>query len=619
MPISADVQALVDEWLQYDENAKDRAEIEAMVAADDGTELRKRMVKRIQFGTAGLRGRMQAGYSCMNDLIVRQTAQGLVHYLQSQFGADTVKTDGIVIGYDGRHRSQDFARISAAVFMTAGIPVYLFNRLVATPMVAFGVLHTKACAGIMVTASHNPKQDNGYKLYWRNGCQITEPHDAGIAASILANLKPVPYDADVVKATDAAVKQDEFAATPLHALLRDRTADVLDAYFVEIKNKMCFTPEDNARNAALPAAEQPIRLTYTAMHGVGHPFCVRAFETFGLPPYVPVEEQCTPDPEFSTVVFPNPEEGKGALALAIATAAKHESRVIIANDPDADRLAVAELDAETNEWYVFNGNEIGAFLADWTWKQYKKRNADADAGKCALVTTAVSSKFLSAYAKAEGLQFHETLTGFKWIGNKATSLRDDGVTPIFGYEEAIGFMILDTAFDKDGVRAAAVFAELALSVYAAGATLKSTLQGLYDKYGFFAIKTNYYFCYEPAVMTSIFDRLRTGGADGGYIRQVGEHKITRVRDQATGYDDGEPDKKTKLPVTPGAHMITYWFENGCVATLRGSGTEPKLKYYVEYSAKETRAVVDAFRQTMADAIVAHMLQPEANKLVAPKA
>jgi phosphomannomutase len=316
------------------------------------------------------------------------------------------------------------------------------------------------------------------------------------------------------------------------------------------------------------------------------------------------------------------------LALSIATAERNQSPLIIANDPDADRLAVAEREATYDvtqadggaDWRVFNGNEIGAMFACWCWKQAcKDMPADADKSKYAMVTTAVSSKLLKAIADAEGFRFEETLTGFKWIGNKAVELAAEGVQPLFGYEEAIGFMIGDTAFDKDGVRAAAVFSEMAQSLYAADTTIAAYLESIYAKYGFFEIQTKYFFCYEPAKMTEIFLRLRgEGKADADYMWQCGEHKVARIRDQTTGFDSAEPDKKTRLPSTPGAHMITYTFENGCVVTLRGSGTEPKLKYYVEMGGKEERSAVVAKQRAMTVAVVEHFLQPEANGLVAPK-
>jgi phosphomannomutase len=286
MGLSPEVATKAAEWLQWDPNPKNKAEIEALVAAGDEPELQKRLMQRIVFGTAGLRARMQAGYSSMNDLVVTQTSQGLCKYVAAQ--VENAAQRGIVIGYDGRHNSLSFAHITAATFLREGFTVYLFNRLAATPLVPFGVLFKNAACGVMVTASHNPKEDNGYKVYWANGCQIIPPHDAGIAATILDNLEPWA-DSD---ASPAALAANDKCI--------DATDEIADAYFADISSKMCHTRADNQTIKATGKAA-PL-LTYSAMHGVGHPWCVRAFDCFDLAPFVKVDEQCDPDPEFSTGV-----------------------------------------------------------------------------------------------------------------------------------------------------------------------------------------------------------------------------------------------------------------------------------------------------------------------------
>jgi phosphomannomutase len=367
---------------------------------------------------------------------------------------------------------------------------------------------------------------------------------------------------------------------------------------------------------ARPSSKNPVKITYTAMHGVGHIWAKEAFEHFGLPHYVETKEQLHPDPEFPTVKFPNPEEGKGALKLAMATADANGSPVILANDPDADRLAVAER-SQSGEWRVFNGNEIGILFASWVWTSFVKANPTADRSKCAMVSTAVSSKMIKAMAEKEGFQYHETLTGFKWIGNKAVELSEKGVNVLFGYEEAIGFMVGHcNCLDKDGVRGAAVMGQFVSELYARGETLASHLNSLYKKYGSFCIQTKYFFCYQTPVMESIFARLRSGGKDKGYIMKCGDFNIKHVRDQTTGFDSSEKDKRSKLPTTADSQMITYTFENGCVATLRGSGTEPKLKYYVEMSGPDEAAVLRT-HQSITEALVTDFLRAKENGLVAP--
>eukprot|EP00808_Paulinella_micropora_P028456 g79856.t1 len=603
--LSPQLQQLVTQWLTWDSNPTTRQEIQALVAKGNVKELQDCLGTRIAFGTAGLRARMRAGFKYMNDLIIRQTSQGLASHLLAVGGA-TYQRQGFVIGYDGRHNSKRWAHLTAAVFLSKGFKVYLYSRLAATPLVAFGVGLTRACGGVMVTASHNPKQDNGYKVYWGNACQIIPPHDENIADAILRHLQPQPL----------ALNFEDEAAIRAHALCVDPTAAHTSAYLQEVAAKCCFTPQQNAQDV-LP-------IVFTAMHGVGHHWCEQSFKVFGLPAYIPTKEQQEPDPEFPTVDFPNPEEGKGALKLAIETAERHRAPVILAVDPDADRLAVAErlhtgtqADAAaslTDRWIIFNGNQIGALLANWLWRQHQRRHPHVPARDCVMLSTAVSSKLLRAMSEKEGFEFHETLTGFKWMGNVADKLRKQGKRIIFAYEEAIGFMCGDVCWDKDGVRGAPVMAELARHVYAKGGTLQEELQAVYRQYGFFSIQTKYFFCYDPNVMEAIFQRLRQKYQEAG----TGLLACKRVRDQTTGYDNGENDGKTKLPVTPRDHMITYFFQNGCVATLRGSGTEPKLKYYVECVSQESLARAEKLRQDMMDAIVAELLEPKKNKLVEPR-
>lgn len=590
------VEALTRQWLEWDSNPVTHKEIQDLVDKGDQKELAVRMLPRISFGTAGLRAKMQAGYAFMNDLVVQQASQGLCMYLEKLLGAKVAMEQGLVLGFDGRHNSRAFAYITAAVFLSRGHKVYLMHsQLACTPFVPFGVRLLKAAAGVMVTASHNPKEDNGYKVYWSNGCQIIPPHDNGIAQSILNNLEPWP-----------ATKNLKVEA---HPCLVNPLGNVTSNYFSTITKALSWAVPSKAQT-------DKVKITYTAMHGVGHTWASEAFKHFGLPHYVETKEQLYPDPEFPTVKFPNPEEGKGALKLAMATADANGSLVILANDPDADRLAIAER-SKSGEWKVFNGNEIGILFASWVWTSFVKANPKADRSKCAMISTAVSSKMIKAMAQKEGFQFHETLTGFKWIGNKAVDLSEQGINVLFGYEEAIGFMVGHCdCLDKDGVRSAAVMAQFVYELYGKGETLLGHLESLYKKYGFFCIQTKYFFCYKPAVMEAIFERLRTGGKNGGYIMECGEFKIKHVRDQTTGYDSSEKNSRSRLPTTSDSQMITYTFENGCVATLRGSGTEPKLKYYVEMSGADEAGVMKE-HQAITEALVKNFLRPKENNLVAP--
>jgi len=543
------------QWLKWDINSETRLQVEKMTE-EDNTELFER--PRIAFGTAGLRAEMGPGPSRMNDLVVLQAAQGLLAYLNSTSSSKS----SIVLGYDHRKRgslsSKRFAEITAKVFVENGWKVFLFKRTVPTPFVPFAIKHFSSAAGVMVTASHNPKNDNGYKVYWGNACQIIPPHDIGIAQAIMENLEP-----QITFADNEQVDTEE-----------DPTDLISDLYFKNISSIL----------KRRPASKRPLKIVYTAMHGIGHEWAKKSFESFELSPFIPVPEQVEPDPEFPTVAFPNPEEGKGALQLSFNTAKTHGATLVLANDPDADRLAVAEL-VSNDEWKVFTGNEIAALLGCWEVENYCE-----DKSKTAFVASTVSSKFLQRVAEVEGMKFLDCLTGFKWIGNESLKLREQGYDVIFAFEEAIGFCIGDNVPDKDGISAVSVFAEMANALHGQGLTCSQRLVQLQEQYGYFCSNNHYIVSHDTAKNHQVFDSLR---ADG-YIKEAAGYKIVNVRDlKAPGYDSQTKDNKPTLPI--GENMITFYFENSCVVTLRMSGTEPKLKYYTELrgdSKIETQKALD---------------------------
>ncbi|KAL7721242.1 Phosphoglucomutase-2 [Entamoeba marina] len=579
----SDVYELAKQWLEWDTTEETRKEIQDLVAAKNEEELSKRLSKRIAFGTAGLRGKMCAGFSCMNNLIIQQATQGLA--LAVEQNVKDAHNKGVLIGYDGRYHSKEFAGIAAKVFLKQGFKVYLFSTLCPTPWVAFGVSKLQTACGVMVTASHNPKADNGYKVYWENGCQIVEPIDAIIATSINNNLQPWDISSvDVSKAVD-----------PLE--------EINTAYY---KTMMETVP-------AFKCPEQPkVKYVFTPMHGVGSVYVQNAFKASTLPQPILVPAQNEPDPEFTTVPFPNPEEGKGALKCSIEIAEQNGATVILANDPDSDRLSVAVKSG--NNWRQFTGNEMASLIADWTWLKYKESGCTT---KPFMVRSTVSSAFINKMGEVEGFDVHETLTGFKWIGNKAKQLADNGEKLLMAYEEAIGFVIGDMSFDKDGVRAAVCFAAMALEYAEKGITLEDRLNQLYEKYGYFASNNKYYFCYDPSLMSKIFHKMRN---DGKYYWKFGKYNVASIRDLTDGVDTAQSDKKPLLPVSKSTEMITYTFENGCKATLRGSGTEPKLKYYIELPGKPgvSKEEVVAELMELSRELLEFSLEPEKNGLVAPK-
>ncbi|XP_066247940.1 phosphopentomutase isoform X2 [Euwallacea similis] len=589
----------VEEWLKWDRNPETSAAIRKLADENDTQELSKKLLNRLSFGTAGLRGIMAAGNSCMNDLVIIQTGQGFLKYLENHRG-DILKKNGIVVGYDGRHNSRRWAELTATIFVNSGYQVRLFSEVNPTPCVPFMVRKHGCASGVMITASHNPKEDNGYKVYDSNSAQIISPSDKNIQKSILENLTPLDssWNTDVLENNPLVIDPYEEC---LHSYLKEVIADQIH-------------PDDIANNQRVN-----LPFVYTAMHGVGYKYVQNVADLVGVKIF-PVMEQRDPNPDFPTVKFPNPEEGKSSLDLSIKHANETGCSVILANDPDADRFAVAEKNKTTGEWKIFNGNELGTLFGWWLLECHKKKHPDIPLDKVYMVASTVSSMILSTMAKAEGFHFLDTLTGFKWIGNKVLELEKEGFTVIFCFEEAIGFMCNNIIVDKDGISALATFSCLASSVYGNDQQLCDKLAEIYDKYGLHVSLNSYYFCYNPAKIAQIFDRIRNFSGKKTYPSEIinGKYKIVSVRDLTTGYDNSQPDNRATLPVSSSSEMITFVFDNGLHITLRTSGTEPKIKYYSELCMTpdvKDRAVVDATLMEMVTVICDDFFEPQKNGLI----
>ena len=627
-------------YIKNDPNAQTRSEIQKLLDEKNDKELASRLQNRLQFGTAGLRGPMGGGYNRMNDLVILQTSQGLVKYLLKTVG-DSAKQAGVIIGYDHRSlgtlSSLHFARMCSAVFLRHGFQVYALEGYVPTPFVAYGIKSLGCCCGIMVTASHNPKQDNGFKLYWGNGAQIVPPHDAGIAQCIDENLAPwqEEYDTDNVMT---------------HPLTRDVTAEISGAYYAQL-GKLVLPTSDPAtgKQKLLPC----VKIAYTAMHGVGCFWMKEAFRVTGFDAndgLSIVASQAAPDAQFTTVVFPNPEE-KGALDEAMRWADAHDCPVILANDPDADRLAVAEKHTGSSGWRVFTGNEIGIILGYWQIQAWKEQSKSQEclpaqcmpeglsgystwcAPRPAVLASVVSSRMLKAIAAAENVAYFDTLTGFKWLGNRSSQLIASGTPVLFAYEEALGYCVGDAVNDKDGISAGIVFADMCNVLYRKGTTLTQQLDLIYSLYGKFVSYNSYVFCHDATLTDAIFARIRSlfsapGTACCGAV-------IAAVKDVTLGKDSASATGESDLPVTPESHMIMYDFELGdqgqhVSVTLRTSGTEPKIKFYTEIAgrpgqggggagaaAEDKGAALEGLLHGFVDACIEEMLQPTLHKLARP--
>jgi phosphomannomutase len=499
-------------WLAEDPDPQTRAELEALVAAEDMAGLEDRFSGTLEFGTAGLRGALGAGPNRMNRVVVSRAAAGLAAYLR-----DTGATGPVVIGYDARHNSEVFARDTAEVMTGAGFEALVMPRPLPTPLLAFAIRALGCSAGVMVTASHNPPQDNGYKVYLGDGSQIVPPADAEIAARIAA-------------------------VGPLSEVPRGETGTVLDDSIVtRYLDAVLDLAGDGPRD---------LRIVYTPLHGVGGDLARQAIVAAGFPAPGVVAAQADPDPDFPTVAFPNPEE-PGAMDLAMALAAETDADLVIANDPDADRCAAAVPvpDHGPHGWRMLRGDEVGALLG-------AALLARGVTGTYA--ASIVSSSLLGKLAAASGQPYAETLTGFKWIS------RVPGLA--FGYEEALGYCV-DPAHvrDKDGISALLLLCELAASLKAEGRTLVDLLDEIARAHGLHATDQLSVRVTEPSEIGAAMARLRTSPP-----QSLGGFAVEGVDDLALG--------SAELPATDG---LRYRLAGGARVIVRPSGTEPKLKCYLE--------------------------------------
>jgi phosphomannomutase len=522
----AEILAAANAWRNQDPDDETRAELDALlVGANHGSaealdQLRDRFSTRLDFGTAGLRGALGAGPNRMNRVLVIQAAAGLAAFLLARR-----QHPSVVIGYDGRKNSREFAIDTAEVMTGAGVRAILLPRLLPTPVLAFAVRHLDVDAGVMVTASHNPAADNGYKVYLGGvdgGSQIVPPSDGEIATQI-----------DGVAAGD-------IRKLPRSVVYEIAGEDVVDAYVDQ--------------TGALAHAVEPINFVYTAMHGVGWETASRVFASAGFTAPAVATEQLQPDPNFPTVAFPNPEE-PGALDLSFARAVEVGAELVIANDPDADRLAVGIPNASS--WRRLSGNEVGNLLA---WRSATRAKTGA------LACSIVSSPALSVIAEANGLQHIETLTGFKWI-SRAPNL-------VFGFEEALGYLVdPDIIRDKDGISAAVDFLGLASELKAAGKSIADHLEDFADAFGAYAssqISLRFSDLTEiPRVMNSLRASLP---------EHVGGHAVRQVDDFEHGFGGFGPND-----------ILRIWMADGSRVVVRPSGTEPKLKVYIDASSTDGTA------------------------------
>ena len=552
-----DYKEVYESWLSnpyFDEDTKD----ELRGIAGDENEIKERFYKELEFGTAGLRGIIGAGTNRMNIYTVRKTTQGLANYILSVDG----QSKGVAIAYDSRRMSPEFANEAALCLAANGIKAYIFESLRPTPELSYAVRKLGCIAGINITASHNPPEYNGYKVYWEDGAQITPPHDSGIMA-------------EVGKVTDFAevktMPREEAEKAGLYQVIGQA---VDDSYMAELKSQVLHM--DSIQEMA-----DQLKIVYTPLHGTGNIPARRVLKELGFNHVYVVKEQELPDGEFPTVSYPNPE-AEEAFALGLKLAKEVDADLVLATDPDADRLGVRVKDAKTGEYHTLTGNMSGCLLADYEIGQKKALKGLPEDG--ALITTIVSTNMAGAIARYYGVKLIEVLTGFKYIGQQILNFETSGKgTYLFGFEESYGCLIGTHARDKDAIVATMALCEAAAYYKSKGMTLWDAMIQMYERYGYYKddIKSITLKGIEGlAKIQEIMDTLRKNPP-----KQIGAYKVTATRDYKEDKIVNLATGETGTTGLPSSNVLYYDLEDDAWLCVRPSGTEPKIKFY--YGIKGT--------------------------------
>ena len=548
---------LYEEWLSnpcFDDETK--AELKAI--SDDENEIKERFYQELEFGTAGLRGIIGAGVNRMNVYTVRKATQGLANYILKVGGADK----GVAIAYDSRRMSPEFADVAALCLNANGIKAYVFESLRPTPELSFAVRELKCIAGINVTASHNPPEYNGYKVYWEDGAQITPPHDTGIMAEVKAVT-----DFSTLKTMD----KDEAVKAGLYNVIG---ADIDDKYIAALKKQV-------KHQDCIDAVQKDLKIVYTPLHGTGNIPARRILRELGFENVYVVPEQELPDGEFPTVSYPNPEAAE-AFELALKLAKEKDADLVLATDPDADRLGVYVKDDKTGEYITLTGNMSGCLLADYEISQIKELNGLPEDG--ALIKTIVTTNMADAIAKYYGVKLIEVLTGFKYIGQQILGFEQSGKGEyLFGFEESYGCLIGTHARDKDAIVATMALCEAAAYYKTKNMTLWDAMIAMYERYGYYkdGIQSITLKGIEGlAKIQEILDTLRNNTPEkfGKYkVLSARDYKKDTIKDMVTG--------EVKPTGLPSSNVLYYDLEDNAWLCVRPSGTEPKVKFY--YGVKGT--------------------------------
>ena len=540
-----DYMKIYQEWLSnpyFDEATKE--ELRAIEGNEN--EIKERFYMDLEFGTAGLRGIIGAGINRMNIYVVRRATQGLANYIIKQGAADK----GVAIAYDSRHMSPEFAMEAAMTLAVNGIKAYKFESLRPTPELSFAVRELGCVAGINITASHNPPEYNGYKVYWEDGAQFTPPHDKGVTEEVLAI-----EDLSTVKTTDEA----SATAAGLYQVIGQ---EIDDKYIAQVKAQV-------VNQKAIDEMQDQITIVYTPLHGTGNIPARRVMKEIGFTHVYVVPEQELPNGDFPTVSYPNPE-AKEAFELGLKLAKEKDADLVLATDPDADRLGVYVKDTKSGEYIPLTGNMSGSLLCEYVLSQ--KQAAGKIPADGQVVKSIVSTNLIDAVAKSYGAELIEVLTGFKWIGKQILKNETTGHgTYLFGMEESYGCLIGTYARDKDAISATAALCEAAAYYKQKGMTLWDAMIAMYEKYGYYkdAVKAIGLSGIEGLAKTL---RNNTPTEVGGYkVTSARDYKLDTIKNMATG--------EVKPTGLPSSNVLYYDLEDGAWICVRPSGTEPKIKFY----------------------------------------
>lgn len=532
-------------YLSNEEDAFFRDDLQKVIDANDEDELNDRFYRELEFGTAGLRGVIGGGLNRMNTFVVRRATQGLACYLKKSGEPQTA-----VIAYDSRHFSPEFAKSAALVFAANGIKTFLFTSLRPTPVLSFAIRYLKTTAGIMITASHNPAEYNGYKVFWKNGSQITPPVDTGIIDEVNSVTGEIP-----------TLSEQEAVAKELLVYI-DREVD--DAYNEMVKSYSC-RPE-------LFASSKDIKIVYTPLNGAGKVPVVRVLNDLGLN-VILVPEQAEPDGDFPTTPFPNPEIAE-AMDRAVSLAQKEKADLVLGTDPDSDRIGIA-VPLPDGRYQLVTGNQFGCILAYYLLSYRKEKGLDTK--PAGVVKTIVSTNLIDRIAESFGVECPSVLTGFKWIARQMEDFEKRGVEFVMGFEESYGFLVETEVRDKDAVSAAMLICEIALYCRSRGMTIIDYLTDIFARFGFFEeFAVSKYFQGESGArfMAELMEDLRKNPP-----KELADIPVVRALDYKTGVNG--------LPLS---NVLQYYLEDGSVVSVRPSGTEPKIKFYCTTGVKQTGTV-----------------------------